>query len=93
MMNQETWDEFQETLIAYVELREKFDRLAKQARYGAPSAKIDRALYMISSKLHDYDGLLLQLCRSMSDHVPSGVVRSWASHSSVPNASTTSSPR
>jgi hypothetical protein len=66
MMNQEMWEEFQETLIAYVELREKFDRLGKQARYGrAPSAKIDGALYEISSKLRDYDGLLLQLCQSM----------------------------
>jgi len=65
MMNPKTWDEFQETLIAYVELREKFDRLAKQARYGAPSAKINGALYKISSNLREYDGLLLELCQSM----------------------------
>ncbi len=73
MMNRGTWDEFQEVLTAYVELREKFDRLAKQARHGAPSGKIDGALYMISSKLRDYDGLLLQLCRSMGHELKSEI--------------------
>ncbi len=68
MMSQDVWQEFQETLVAYTELRARFDQVANQARYTR-SAKIHRALYEVSSKLREYDGLLLQLCQSMGSQL------------------------
>lgn len=71
MLDQDTWREFQETVVTYTELREKFDRLANQARYGdaSRSPSVRGLLYEISTELREYDDLLLRLFRSIGNEL------------------------